>query len=302
MRDANNSNNALRNFYDELVIRYDADTRAMWCSADPKPRPCFTPGLIRDLNGFLNVLRHRLAEEARNGGPLSVDFLVLQSYQPGVFSLGGDLRLFVDLIRAGDTEALRSYVHDSIRVLHSVMSNVHAPITSVALVQGNALGAGFEGALACDTIIAEETAQLGFPEVLFNMFPGMGAYSFLARRIAPAQVEKMILSGRLYSAGELHELGVIDVVVPPGELGAAFDTFRKRFQKSRNTYQSLLRVRDRVHPVSFEELIEIGDIWVDAAFRLSERELRTMERLIKSQDRQRGETAGQRREAARGSE
>ena len=80
-------------------------------------------------------------------------------------------------------------------------------------MQGDALGGGFECALASDLIVAEERAQLGFPEILFNLFPGMGAYSLLSRRVGMKGAEKMILSARLYTAEELHELGVVDLLV-----------------------------------------------------------------------------------------
>src|SRR2546421_680003 len=66
-------------------------------------------------------------------------------------------------------------------------------------------------------IVAEESAQLGFPEILFNLFPGMGAYSFLSRRIGMRAAEELILSGRILPAAKLREMGVVDVVCKDGE-------------------------------------------------------------------------------------
>ena len=74
---------------------------------------------------------------------------------------------------------------------------------SIALVQGDALGGGFEAALSCHTIVAEEGVQMGLPEVLFDLFPGMGAYSFLCKRIAPRMAEKLMLEGSVYTSEEL---------------------------------------------------------------------------------------------------
>ena len=85
-------------------------------------------------------------------------------------------------------------------------------LTKITLVQGDALGGGFECALASDVIVAEESAQMGLPEILFNLFPGMGAYSLLSRKLDPVRAERMILSGRLYSAAELHDIGLVDIV------------------------------------------------------------------------------------------
>ena len=104
----------------------------------------------------------------------------------------------------------------SIEVMYSIYSNMDVPLVTISLIRGNALGAGFEGALSCDYIVAEKNVQLGFPEVIFNMFPGMGAYSFLARRLDPARVERMILNGRIYSAEELYDMGLIDLVSEDG--------------------------------------------------------------------------------------
>ena len=58
---------------------------------------------------------------------------------------------------------------------------------------------------------------MGLPEVLFGLFPGMGAYSFLCKRVSPQLAEKMILGGDIYCSEELHRMGVVDVLVPKGE-------------------------------------------------------------------------------------
>ena len=210
---------------------------------------------------------------------------MLGSYQPGVFSLGGDLDLFVRCIKSGDREKLSNYMRLSIEVLYGTHTNMDVPLTTIALIRGNALGAGFEGALSCDYIVAEKNVQLGFPEVLFNMFPGMGAYSFLSRRIRPVEVERMILSGRIYTAEELFDMGVIDHLAEEGKGVESAREFIRLHKKNNNTRRSLLRIRNRISPVTLEELLDIGEIWVEAAMGLSSRELKIMERLIRSQDK-----------------
>jgi len=61
--------------------------------------------------------------------------------------------------------------------------------------------------------------------------------------------------------------------------------FIRNHSPRRNAFQSLLRVRDLLHPVSYAELIGIADIWVDAAMELGERDHRLIDRLLKAQDR-----------------
>jgi DSF synthase len=281
----NNNQNPLVQFYDQLVTDHNEDTGVMWCYANPSPRPCFTPQLLNDLLKFLHVVRNRNSADLRSGLSPSVKYLILGSYRPGVFSLGGDLELFVDAIKARDIDKLRAYMRLSIDVLFGTYTNMDVPLTTIALIRGNALGAGFEGALACDYLVAEKSVQLGFPEVLFNMFPGMGAYSFLSRRISPILVEKMILSGRIYTAEELHEIGVVDILADDGEGVSEVEKFIKKHEKNSNTRKSLLKIRNLVNQVTLDELLDIGEIWVEAAMSLTTRELKVMERLMRSQDR-----------------
>jgi DSF synthase len=257
----------------------------MWCYANPSPRPCFTPELLADLKNFLDMVKNEYKKDLSSNINPRIKYLVLGSYRPGVFSLGGDLSLFIDCIRNNDKQRLTEYMRLSIDVLYCTYSNMDVPITTIALIRGNALGAGFEGALSCDYLIAERDVQLGFPEVLFNMFPGMGAYSFLARRINTVDVEKMILSGRIYSAGDLFGMGVVDVLAENGDGENESSRFIERHRKSQNTRKAILKIRHRVNPVTLEELLDIGQIWVDSAMSLGNRELKVMERLIRSQDK-----------------
>jgi DSF synthase len=272
-------------FCSQLVTEYEDKERAMWCYANPTPRPCFTKELLDDLLRYFRTIENNIKNDLHSGMPPKIKYLILGSYTPGVFSLGGDLSLFIECIKDNDRERLYDYMRLSIDVLYCTYTNMDAPLSTIALVRGNALGAGFEGALSCDYIVAEKSVQLGFPEVLFNMFPGMGAYSFLSRRISPAEVDRMILSGRIYSADELYEMGIIDVVCEDGEGASEVRRFLKTLNKTEHTRNSLREVKHLVNPVSKSELIDIGNIWVDTAMCLTSRELKIMERLIRSQNR-----------------
>ena len=109
---------------------------------------------------------------------------------PGVFNLGGDLDLFKQLIEARDRAGLLRYGRACIDVLYRNYIGHDLPVTTISLVQGECLGGGFEAALSSDVIIAEKSARFGFPEILFNLFPGMGAYSFLDRQIGQRGAEE----------------------------------------------------------------------------------------------------------------
>ncbi len=155
------------------------------------------------------------------------------------------------------------------------------------MVQGDALGGGLESALSMDMIVAERSAKMGLPEILFNLFPGMGAYSFLSRKLDAARAEKMILSGRVYSAEELHEMGVVDVLVEDGQGEEGIREYIDRQTYRHNAYRGVFQMRRRVNTIPKEELIDVVDIWVDAVLNLKEADIRKMARLTAAQDRRR---------------
>lgn len=280
--------------YDELDVEIDAAADTIWAFMRPQGPPSYTPGLLRDLAEMRTSLR-RLADQRQRRGEPPLRYFVGGSRIPGVFNLGGDLGRFAGWIRDRDRASLETYGRACIDVIHASAVAYDLPLITIALVAGDALGGGFEAALSFDLIVAEKSARFGLPEILFNLFPGMGAYSFLSRRLGSAQAEKLILSGRIYSADELQAIGLVDRVVPDGRgreaVGEHIAASRRRYNAERALYQ----MRRRVHPVSYAELSDIVDLWVAAALKLEEGDLRKMERLAVAQVRRR---AGEMRKAA----
>ncbi|MCU7918696.1 MAG: enoyl-CoA hydratase/isomerase family protein [Candidatus Thiodiazotropha sp. (ex Dulcina madagascariensis)] len=268
--------------YDTLNVRYDESYKTLTFAMDPGAIPCFSYQLLRDINRFqTNMADYLGGREPKT----DIDFLVFASDVPGVFNLGGDLKFFVDMITSGDRRTLQNYAELSIDVLYANFINLNADVRTISLVTGTALGAGFEAALSSDYIIAEAGATFKFPEVVFNMFPGMGAYSFLARRISPALVEKMIVNAEGYSAEALYEMGIVDAIADPGQGEVALRSFIRRLNKSNITRRSVLRMRNRVLPLEKQELLDIAHDWVEAAFSLSERDISAMSRLVRAQSK-----------------
>jgi DSF synthase len=214
-----------------------------------------------------------------------VKYFVSASKIPGIYNLGGDLGHFVERIRGGDVESMRHYAYECINVIHNNAHAFQLPVITIGLVQGDALGGGLECALSYDLIVAERSAKLGLPEVLFNLFPGMGAYSFLSRRMGAREAEKMIMSGRVYNAVELHDMGVVDVLAEDGDGVNAVRDYIARNSRKHNAHTAMYQARRRVNPVTYDELKDIVDIWVDAALRLTESDLRKMMHLTAAQNR-----------------
>ncbi len=269
---------------ENLRVSFDRGEKILWWSMKPQGRPSFTAGLLADMNSVADSLETAFTTHSKNDEP-NIAHLVLSSQMPGIFNLGGDLRLFLELIERRDCAALTCYAHRCAEGQHRIVSNFGLPISTIALVQGDALGGGFEAALANDIIIAERSAKFGLPEVLFNLFPGMGAYSLLARRVGAVQAERMILSGRIYSADELHEMGIVDHVADDGDGTAAVYDFVAGCAKNGLARQAVLRTRRIVNPVTRDELLRVADVWVETALMLTARDLRRMRHLAQAQDR-----------------
>ncbi len=265
------------NAYPELAITVDKEHEVAWCYMNGTARPCFTDALLDNLNTWCTQVRAQYLE-------MGIRYHVTASAVPGVYNLGGDLALFRGCILNRDRSGLLTYGKKCLDALYANISHFNSPITTISLVQGDALGGGFETALSSDLIIAEQGTHLGFPEILFNLFPGMGAYNLLSRRLDAARAERIILGGHLYTAEALHDMGIVDILAPKGGGETAVYEYIRRENRAKNGYRSLRKVRDLLRPISYEELWQVLEIWVETALKLEARDLRMMERLIGRQE------------------
>lgn len=268
--------------YRNLVTHQDGEGESLWFAMNVQPRPCFTWDLIRDILSFQETF-------AREGSAARPRCLVFASATPGIFSLGGDLSLFQTVIEGQDRAMLAQYARDCVTVLHN---HLYAPgVVTVSVLEGDALGAGLESALSSDIVIAERGITAGFPEVLFNLVPGHGALFLAARRIGMAAAERMIRDGNVYTAEQLHAMGLVDILVDKGEGRGAVRELLSSQRRSWNAFHALQQIKRLHQPVTHEALTASAEIWVDAAMRLSKRDLRMMERLVRAQERRLGQPA-----------
>jgi len=295
----------LRRDQDFRLLRAEEDalTNSHWCFMHARRFPresgyraCFSSHLIKEVREFQKRTADKLTASAtRSDSRLA--HVVLAS-DADVFNLGGDLDLFCRLIRERNREHLLAYARQCVEGVHAFHVHLNRNAHSIALVQGDALGGGFEAALSCQTIVAEEGVGMGFPEVLFDLFPGMGAYSFLCKRVSPKFAEEMMLDGAVYSSEELHRLGIVDVLVPRGDGVQAVNEVIRRNQRISHARGAMNRVREIAQPVSLAELMQVTEIWVDTAMQLGEKSLRTMERLVRAQEKRPLAAAGAATEVA----
>jgi DSF synthase len=270
-------------FSEQLCARFDTTQNAMWSRWSPHPRPCFNPGLLRDIRTYYDMLTESRGVVSDGIEEHPIEYVVLASAMPNVFNLGGDLDLFRSLIDKRDRPGLLVYGKACVEVLHRNYIAHGLAATTISLVQGECLGGGFEAALSSDVIVAERSARFGFPEILFNLFPGMGAYSFLYRRVGEKRGEEILTSGRIYSAEQMQDLGVIDRVVDDGQGEAEVAALIKQRSRTRNGLYGIAAARRRVQGIDLAELVDIVEIWVDCALRLNSRDLKLMQRLVSRQ-------------------
>lgn len=264
-----------------VEVEYDAETQSVWMSYRADAPPYYSMQTLIDMASVRESIRTLFACGATRTYPIR--YFVMASSKPGVFKLGGDLAMFAGSIRGAEREVLRTYAHACIDVVHGLASAFDLPIVTLTVLSGQALGGGLEAALAQDYVMAESCARMGVPEVAFNTFPGMGAVSFLARRLGTAHAEEIITSGELYAAPDMYELGLVDLLAPSGEgraharawMGEGADRFARR--------RDICTLRRRLFPVSKQELLRITDIWVDCSCAVSNHDVRHMERLAAAQ-------------------
>lgn len=264
----------------ELDVMYRPEDEALWSFMRPAGRPSFTPSLLRDFAAWQELI-------GGNFGPgrVPLKYLILGSRAPGVFCFGGDLELFAGLIRDRNRDGLADYGFRCVEILHRNMEALDLPLLTIGLVQGQALGGGFEALLSFDYIIAERGSTFGLPEVMFGLFPGMGAHSILSRRLGQAMADRIIMGNQTYSAEAMYELGIVHELAESGQGEAAVQEFIAKAGRRHAGLVGARRASRRANPVSLAELRDIVDHWADAALQLREQDLKLMQRLAGAQAR-----------------
>jgi len=189
----------------EAAVRVERRAGVVWCTLDRPPLNLLEPGLIRSLHATFETLSADATVR-----------LVVVTGAGRAFTGGMDVRVLRDLDAAGAT-ALISALHDAIRAVHT------APFPVIAAVNGHALGAGFELALACDLRVAAAGATLGLPEVRVGV-PSVIQAALLPPLVGPGRAAELLLTGAGIGAEQALAWGLVNRVVERDGLEAAVET------------------------------------------------------------------------------
>lgn len=264
----------------ELDVLYDDRAAALWTFMNPAGRPSFTPAMLHDFEAWQDLIGQEFGP-----GKVPLRYLILGSRSRDVFCFGGDLELFQRLIRERDRDGLRNYGHRCCAILDRNIRTLDIPMLTVGLVQGAALGGGFEALLSFDYIIAEKQATFGLPEIMFGLYPGMGAHALLARKLGSAMADRIIVSNETFTAEQMYELGIVHALAEPGDGVGAVRDFLKKSERRHAGLVGSRRAMKEVWQLDVAELNRITDIWADTALQLSEQDLKVMNRLVAAQGR-----------------
>lgn len=176
--------------------------RVRWITINrPDKHNAFAPGLLAEVDAALDAA-------ADDAGTAAV---VVTGAGTKAFVAGNDVAALAAL------EPIAAY-RDMVAG-HRLMQRLHEfAKPTIAMVNGYALGGGFELALACDFIVAATTAKFGFPEITLNTMPGWGGTQLAVKKMGLAHAKEMVLTGRHYSAQECRHFGFLTRIAEPDAL------------------------------------------------------------------------------------
>ncbi|MDQ2823998.1 MAG: 3-hydroxyacyl-CoA dehydrogenase NAD-binding domain-containing protein [Verrucomicrobiota bacterium] len=164
----------------------------------------FDPATMSELNEHVDLIEK----------DSSLCGLIITSAKKSIFIAGADLKT---LLRQAQTGEMREFIAEGQRVFNRIAA---LKIPTVAAIHGACAGGGYEITLACDWRVASDdpATRIGLPETTLGLIPAWGGATRLPRLIGAEKASEVILKGKLYSAKEALELGLVDEVTPRDQL------------------------------------------------------------------------------------
>ncbi len=200
--------------YSHLLQAQEGQIR--WITINrPEKHNAFAPGMLAEIDAALDAA-------AVDTGTAAV---VISGAGSKAFAAGNDVAA---LAAMDPIEAYRDMVAG-----HRLMQRLHEfAKPTIAMVNGYALGGGFELALACDFIVASTAATFGFPEITLNTMPGWGGTQLAVKKMGLSHTKEMVLTGRYYRVDECRHFGFIARVAEPQVLRAETQAFAETLARN----------------------------------------------------------------------
>ncbi len=188
--------------------------------------------------------------------------LIAGKIDSGLFNLGGDLKLFSEIANS-DVETIEKVTLMYAKAAHRWNHLYEENIITVSVVNGDAYGGGLEVAIGAGYSIAEKGYLGGFPEVTLGFIPNAGAVEILARKLGVDKAISIITEPKIFEFEKLHEIGVFDSIVEQGT-GVRAGLQRINFErKSQVAFNTLKKIKTRLHPLTEESFIATALTWVE---------------------------------------
>jgi len=191
-------------------ILYETRDRAAWITLN---RP-------DDLNAIDEALANELCAAIAVAERDDDVRVVVLTGAGRAFCAGADLKHVRGVLTGGDTETIRRFMGWA-RDAFARVAKCEKPL--IAAVNGIAAAGGCELILACDLVIAAESARIGDAHANFGLLPGGGGAARLPRKIGPTRAKYLFFTGEFLPATTLRDWGLVNDVVPDGELMAAVE-------------------------------------------------------------------------------
>src|SRR4030042_1637690 len=184
--------------------------------------------------------------------------VILHGAGEKAFAAGADIKAFLELT----PDIAKSRLSRSHQI-YGMVENFEWPV--IAAIHGFCLGGGLELALCCDIRYAEETAKFGFPEVNLSVFPGNGGIWRSLYYLSFGKLKELVFTGEMIGATEAFRLGLIEKVVPPGQvMAAALELATKIIEKGPLRVAAGKKVINRARNLSLHQGLELeSDLWAN---------------------------------------
>lgn len=264
--------------YRTLSTYFDPAQQTLWCTINNN---FFNLAFLEDVRN----LQDNIVRNYDHKPGLSPKYLVWQSSNPKIFSLGLDLSYLLPLIIKQDVQALKSYIHSCLDVLYINSLSLDLPIITMVVLCGKALSGGLEAAFSNNFIIAEENTRCGFPEIKYNLLPPLVSARQMIKNAPHSNILHLLYSGKICSAAQFKEIGLIDVVVPNGEGQAFAQKYIKDLQKKFNAVYAMYAISRKNLYTARQEIEDYAEVWIQSALNLKLEQIEQLKKIAKMQSK-----------------